>query len=155
MRALIQRVRQASVTIDATVHSQIGIGMLILLGIRSSDTDADAEYLAQRCADLRIFGDDQRKMNLSVTDVGGSALVVSQVTLYAETRKGNRPSLSDSASPGEAERLYNLFVKCLRDRLGEERVQTGVFRAMMDVGLINDGPVTMMVESKRNDGVVG
>lgn len=150
MRALIQRVKQASVTIDGGIHNHVGQGLLIFLAVRKGDTDEDAAYLAQRCADLRIFGDVRAKMNLSVKDIGGSALVVSQFTLYADTRKGNRPSFTDSAPPEEAERLYNLFVHQLRAHVGDGRVCTGTFGAMMDIGLINDGPVTVMIESKKN-----
>lgn len=148
MRALIQRVKHACVDIEGVMHNHIGRGILIFLGVRTGDTEKDAEYLARRCVDLRIFNDDEGKMNLSVKDVHGSALVVSQFTLYADTRKGNRPSFTDSAPPEVAERLYNSFVDHLRDQLGEGKVCTGKFRAMMDVGLVNDGPVTVMVESK-------
>lgn len=149
MRALIQRVKEAHVTISGKRHSEIGVGMLILLGIRQTDNDTDAEYLAQRCADLRIFSDANGKMNHSIKDICGSALVVSQVTLYADTRRGNRPSLTDSAPPAEAERLYEAFVGALRRQIGVDCVRTGVFRAMMDVGLINDGPVSVMLESRE------
>ena len=122
--------------------------MLIFLGVTHDDAPGDAEYLADRCAALRIFEDDQGKMNLSVSESGGSALVVSQFTLYADTRKGNRPSFVDAAPPEIAEQRYNEFVAALRGRLGGPGVQTGVFRAMMDVQLNNDGPVTIMLESK-------
>jgi len=152
MRALIQRVKHASVDIEGSPHNHIGRGIVIFLAVRKGDSEQDAEYLARRCADLRIFGDDEGKMNLSVKDIHGSALVISQFTLYADTRKGNRPSFTDSAQPGEAEHLYNLFVRHLREHLGEGKVCTGRFRAMMDVGLVNDGPVTVMVESKHEAG---
>ena len=148
MRALLQRVKQASVTIDGKLHNHIGPGLLVFLAVRKDDTESDAEYLARRCADLRIFSDEQGKMNHSVKEVHGSALVVSQFTLYADTTKGNRPGFTDSAPAAEGERLYDAFVRQLRNELGEGKVCTGVFRAMMDVGLINDGPVTVMVESK-------
>ncbi len=148
MRALIQRVRRASVVINGETHSSIGPGMLILLGMKQSDQETDAEYLAGRCAALRIFEDEEGKMNLGVKDVGGSALVVSQFTLYGDTRKGNRPSYSEAAPPERAESLYEHFVQVLRTSLGADKVATGVFRAMMDVELVNDGPVTVMVESK-------
>jgi len=151
MRALIQRVRRSSVTIDGKTHSSIEAGMLVLLGVKQGDQEADAEYLADRCAALRIFEDADGKMNLSVQDIHGSALVVSQFTLYGDTRKGNRPSYSEAAPPERAEELYEHFVGCLRRSLGESSVATGVFRAMMDVELVNDGPVTVMVESKRRD----
>lgn len=151
MRALIQRVRRCSVSIDGKVHSSIGPGMLILLGVKQGDQATDAEYLADRCAALRIFEDPQGKMNLSVQDVGGSAMVVSQFTLYGDTRKGNRPSYSEAAAPAEAEALYEHFARRMRLSLGDERIATGMFRAMMDVELVNDGPVTVMVESKTGN----
>jgi D-tyrosyl-tRNA(Tyr) deacylase len=121
---------------------------LILLGVSRSDTEADAAYLAGRCAAVRIFDDGQGKMNLSVKDVGGEAMVVSQFTLYGDTRKGNRPSYSDAAPPEVAEALYESFVRLLKAELGDSKVASGVFRAMMDVELVNDGPVTVLVESK-------
>jgi D-aminoacyl-tRNA deacylase len=148
MKALLQRVRRCSVTIDGVVHSSVGKGILILLGVKQGDSDADALYLAERCSALRIFEDPQGKMNLSVRDVEGAAMVVSQFTLYGDTTRGNRPSFSAAAPPETAEALYESFVKHLRTLLGDQRVATGVFRAMMDVELINDGPVTVMVESK-------
>jgi D-tyrosyl-tRNA(Tyr) deacylase len=123
--------------------------MLILLGVKQSDDEADAQYLADRCAALRIFDDEEGKMNLSVKDVGGEAMVVSQFTLYGDTRKGNRPSYSEAAPPELAERLYESFVRHLRASLGDAKVATGVFRAMMDVELVNDGPVTVAIESKN------
>ena len=151
MRALIQRVRRSSVTINGATHSSIGEGMLILVGVRQGDQETDSEYLADRCAALRIFEDSEGKMNLSVKDTAGSAMVVSQFTLYGDTRKGNRPSYSEAAHPERAQELYDHFVGCLRRSLGESKVATGVFRAMMDVELVNDGPVTVMIESKSHD----
>jgi D-tyrosyl-tRNA(Tyr) deacylase len=148
MKAIIQRVSSASVTISGTEHSRIGKGLLILLGIKTGDTEADARYVAEKCAALRIFEDAEEKMNLSVNDVGGAVLVVSQFTIYGDTRKGNRPSFVDAAPPKTAEPLYDLFVSHMRTLVGNERVGTGVFRAMMDVALVNDGPVTVIVESK-------
>lgn len=150
MRALIQRVKHASVDIDGAPHNHIGRGLLIFLAVRKGDEENEAEYLAQRCTDLRIFGDDEGKMNLSVKEVHGSALVISQFTLYADTRKGNRPSFTESAPPETAEKLYDLFVEHLRKQLGDAKVCTGKFRAMMDIGLVNDGPVTVLVESKNS-----
>jgi len=149
MRALIQRVRRCSVSLDGIPHSTVGRGMLILLGVKQSDNEADAQYLADRCAALRIFDDEEGKMNLSVKDVGGEAMVVSQFTLYGDTRKGNRPSYSEAAPPELAERLYESFVRHLRASMGHANVATGVFRAMMDVELVNDGPVTVAIESKN------
>ncbi len=148
MRALIQRVKEASVSVNGALHAKVGKGLLIFLGIKQGDTPADAAYLAQRCANLRIFGDEQGNMNLSVKEVGGSALVVSQFTLYADTRKGNRPGFTDAAPAGMAEPLYLDFAERLSFELGNSNVRTGVFRAMMDISLINDGPVTVMLESK-------
>lgn len=148
MRALVQRVRRCSVSIHGRIHSTIGMGMLILLGVKQGDADSDAAYLADRCAALRVFDDAEGKMNLSVRDVQGEIMVVSQFTLYGDTRRGNRPSYTDAAAPVEAERLYEVFVKALRDRLGQGKVQAGVFRAMMDVELVNNGPVTVLLESK-------
>jgi D-aminoacyl-tRNA deacylase len=148
MRALVQRVKQCSVTIEGKLNSSIGRGLLVLLGVKNGDTEVDAKYLAERCAALRIFDDEDGKMNLSVKDVHGETMVVSQFTLYGDTRKGNRPSYADAAPPDRAELLYDHFTARLRKLLGEQRVATGVFRAMMDVELINDGPVTLIVESK-------
>ncbi len=148
MRAVIQRVLSASVTIDRKLYSSIGNGLLILLGIKSGDGETEVKFLAEKCIGLRIFEDREEKMNLSVKDVNGSILVVSQFTLYGDARKGNRPSFVEAASPQLAEPLYEKFVSILRDSLGKEKVATGVFRAMMDVALVNDGPVTVIVESK-------
>lgn len=148
MKAIIQRVTRAQVTIDGTLHSAIGPGLLLLLGIKTGDTEKDAAYLAEKCASLRIFEDENEKMNLSLRDTGGSMLVISQFTLYGDTRKGNRPSFIEAAPPAEAEPLYNIFLDCCRTLLGAEKIQSGVFRAMMDVELVNSGPVTITVESK-------
>lgn len=158
MRILIQRVSRASVTVDDRVTGSIDRGVLVLLGVTHGDTEEDARYLAGRLARLRIFNDAEGKMNLSVDDVGGSALVVSQFTLHADTRKGNRPSYGDAAEPGLAERLYELFVAELSAMLGAKRIATGEFGAMMEVELVNDGPVTVTVKSKSeyaNDGTRG
>ncbi len=148
MRALIQRVTRCSVTIDGVVHSAIEEGMVVLLGVRSDDTSDAARALADRCIALRIFDDADGKMNRSLQDVGGAAMVVSQFTLYGDTRRGNRPSYSDAAPPELAERLYEEFVARMREVLGTERIRTGKFRAMMQVELVNDGPVTVTVESR-------
>ncbi len=148
MRAIIQRVSSASVNIDGRLHSSIGSGLLILLGIKSGDGEGEVMYLAEKCIGLRIFEDRDEKMNLSVKDINGSILVVSQFTLYGDTRKGNRPSFIEAAPPQIAEPLYEKFVSVLQDSLGKEKIATGVFREMMDVALVNDGPVTVIVESK-------
>ena len=147
MRAILQRVSSASVTVDGAVVGEIGAGLLVLLGVGQGDTEADAEYLADRVLGLRIFGDAAGKMNLSVVESGGGVLVVSQFTLYGDTRKGRRPSFDGAAAPDVARRLYELFVDVVRAR--GIRVETGVFQASMSVALVNEGPVTFVVESKR------
>ncbi|MBE0642785.1 MAG: D-tyrosyl-tRNA(Tyr) deacylase [Bacteroidetes bacterium] len=151
MRILIQRVSRARVTVGEAVPricGEIGPGLLVLCGVRHGDTDDDAVYLASRVARLRVFSDSEGKMNLSLLDTGGAALVVSQFTLHADTRKGNRPSYGHAAEPVLAERLYDRFVEELRTLLGSDRVGTGEFAAMMQVELVNDGPVTVTVKSK-------
>ena len=147
MRAIIQRVKEARVEVEGEVVGRIGEGVLVLLGAGKDDTEMDAEYLAEKITGLRIFEDAEGKMNLSVTDTGGGVLVVSQFTLYGDCRKGRRPSF-DKAAPSElAEELYELFVREIRER--GVNVETGKFRAMMDVHLVNWGPVTLMLDSKR------
>lgn len=146
MRALLQRVREARVEVAGAVTGSIGPGLLILLGVARDDSDAAATYLAAKVANLRIFSDAAGKMNRSVLDIAGGALVVSQFTLYGDTRKGRRPSFDQAAPPAEANRLYEAFVAELR-RLGVARVETGVFQADMQVQLINDGPVTILCDS--------
>ena len=141
MRALVQRVSEASVTADGTEISRIGPGLLVLLGVRRGDTEAEADRIAAKLLALRIFEDADGKMNLSVGDAGGEILCVSQFTLYGDTRKGNRPSFIDAASPEEAEPLYER----VRQALG---AQGGVFGARMAVALTNDGPVTLLVETQ-------
>ena len=148
MKALIQRVSRASVTIDGIVNGEIGRGLAVFLGVKQGDTKEDATHLASRIAALRIFNDSEGKMNLSVQDVGGNVLVISQFTLHADTRKGNRPSYTHAANPEIAEELYELFIHELGKILGEGRVATGIFRAMMNVELVNEGPVTIMIKSK-------
>ena len=144
---MIQRVRQASVTVDGAVSGAIGKGLLILLGVGEGDGEADARYLAEKTAGLRIFEDETGKMNLSVEEIGGGALVVSQFTLYGDVRRGRRPSFDGAAKPAEADRLYRYFCELLRAK-GLE-VQTGVFQAMMDVELLNEGPVTILLDSSK------
>ncbi len=148
MRALIQRVLNASVSIEGSVYSAIGNGFVVFLGVKDSDTPEDAVYLSGKCADLRIFEDESGKMNRSLNDIGGEMLVISQFTLHADTRRGNRPSFTKAAQPEIAERLYHQFIESVRERLGHDRVRTGSFRAMMDVELVNNGPVTIMLGSK-------
>lgn len=143
MKALIQRVTRGRVSIDGQVVGQTGPGYVVLVGVRPPDTVENARYLAQKTVALRVFADDQGKMNRSLTDIGGSVLVVSQFTLYADTRKGNRPSFIGAAPPDHARALYEEYVAALRRELGAERVATGVFGADMSVEIVNDGPVTI------------
>jgi D-tyrosyl-tRNA(Tyr) deacylase len=144
MRAVLQRVREASVTVDGEVVAEIGLGMVILLGVGPEDTMAIAETMADKVAYLRIFGDEEGKMNLSLLDVVGSAIVVSQFTLFADTSRGRRPSFVGAAKPDLAEPLVDAFSKMLIDR--GVPTQTGIFGAHMDVALVNDGPVTIVME---------
>lgn len=150
MRLLIQRVKAASVIIDETVHSKINHGLLIFLGIEDTDTEEDVEWLVKKVANLRIFSDDNGAMNLSVQDIDGECLVVSQFTLHAQTKKGNRPSFMRAARPEKAIPLYETFVIALEKALNKP-VSTGKFGAMMDVFLINDGPVTIWMDSKSKE----
>ncbi len=152
MRIVLQRVREAKVVIDGKDHASIGTGYVILLGIRQGDTAGDAIFLADKCSSLRVFEDGQGKMNLSLNDAGGSVLVVSQFTLYADAQRGNRPSFSLAARADVAQPLYDLFVERMQKTLGEVRVRTGIFGAMMQVHLVNDGPVTVLLESPGNAG---
>lgn len=146
MRALVQRVSEASVLVDGSVIGQIGKGLLVLLGIHQHDTDAQAEQLAKKVIQLRIFPDEKDKMNRSVKEISGGVLVVPQFTLYGDTRKGDRPSYSEAAPPDTARRLYEYFVSICRE--SGAIVETGVFQAHMSVRLVNDGPVTLMCYSK-------
>lgn len=150
MRVLIQRVKKASVTIEEKIHSEINQGLLILLGIENEDTQEDIDWLAGKITRLRIFSDENDAMNLSVTDVDGDCLVVSQFTLHASTKKGNRPSFIYAAKPEIAIPLYEKFVLQLENEINK-KVQTGSFGAMMDVELINDGPVTIWIDSKKRE----
>ena len=149
MRALVQRVKEGSVTIEGKPFSSIGCGYVILLGIRKGDCEEDVRFLADKCASLRVLEDKDGKMNLSLRDVGGSVLVVSQFTLYGDAQRKNRPSFSDAAPPAEAERLYEMFVQRMKTVLGANAVRTGVFGAMMLVNIVNDGPVTILIESNK------
>jgi D-tyrosyl-tRNA(Tyr) deacylase len=149
MRIVIQRVAQARVEVDATITGRIGAGLLLLLGVGKGDTRTDADYLLEKTLGLRIFPDHAGKMNLSLLETGGSLLVVSQFTLYGDVRKGRRPSFDLAAAPEEAERLYYYFVDAARAR--GVNVQTGIFQAMMDVHLVNNGPVTIICESPRKE----
>ena len=144
MRALVQRVKKGSVSIDGKVNGAIGQGLVILLGVTHTDTEKDADFVADKCVDLRIFEDENGKMNKSLEDIGGSILLISQFTLYAATRKGRRPSFDAAARPEVAEPLYEYFIQRLRSR--GIPVETGIFGADMQVEIHNDGPVTVMVE---------
>lgn len=147
MRAVVQRVSQARVRVDGKVTGEIGTGLLVLLGIAKSDDEAAAEQLAEKIAGLRLFNDEGGKMNLSLEEVSGGVLAISQFTLYGDCRKGRRPSFDRAAPAAQARDLYQKFIAALRRR--GTHVETGVFQAMMDVELINEGPVTVMVDTER------
>ena len=150
MRIVIQRVLEASVMVNQKITGKIGKGLLIFIGIEESDKPDEVSWLCGKIARLRIFNDNNKVMNLSVTDIDGEILVISQFTLHASTRKGNRPSYIRSARPEMAIPLYNSFVNQLEDITGKP-VKTGVFGAMMEVGLVNDGPVTIIIDSKNRE----
>ena len=148
MRVVIQRVSEASVTIDRKIYAAIGHGLMILVGFEDSDTEKSMDWLCAKIVNLRIFSDNEGKMNLSILDVGGEILAVSQFTLHASTRKGNRPSFIWAAAPPVSEPLYHTFVKRLGELLGKP-VATGIFGADMKVALVNDGPVTIMMDTEN------
>lgn len=150
MRVILQRVTSASVSINKQIKSEIGSGLLILLGVETSDTQDDILYLCRKIVALRIFNDEANKMNLSITDINGDILVISQFTLFAQSQKGNRPSYIRAARPEIAIPLYEAFVKTLSDTLGKP-VLTGEFGADMKVSLLNDGPVTIIIDSRQRD----
>ena len=150
MRALVQRVREARVTVGGHVTGAIGRGLLVLAGVGGSDTDEDRHWLARKIVQMRIFDDAEGVMNLSVGQAGGGILAVSQFTLYASTRKGNRPSWSNAAPPPIAQPAFDAFVQALAQELGSH-VATGVFGATMDVALVNDGPVTIWLDSRARE----
>ena len=147
MRAVVQRVSRAKVTVDEKVVGEIGKGLVVLLGIARDDTKVEAAYLVDKIAALRIFDDEEGKMNLSIKDVNGALLIVSQFTLYGDVRRGLRPSWIDAAPPEVAEPLYDFFVRQAGTSVDE--IATGSFRAMMQVELVNDGPVTILLDSKK------
>lgn len=150
MRVVIQRVTRASVTIDGTIHSAIGAGLLILAGFEEADTRADAEWICGKIVNLRIFNDETGVMNRSVTDIGGEILLVSQFTLFASTKKGNRPSYIRAAKPADANVKYEEMIELLSAAAGR-KVLTGSFGADMKVELLNDGPVTILIDSKEKE----
>lgn len=147
MRAVIQRVKSASVSVDGAITGQVGTGFLIYLGVQAGDTEADLAYITKKVLGLRVFSDADDKMNLSIKDVGGGALVVSQFTLLGDARRGTRPSFSDAAAPSLADELYTAFIAQLKD--AGITAECGVFGADMAVSSINDGPVTVLLDSRR------
>ncbi|MGH9946175.1 MAG: D-aminoacyl-tRNA deacylase [Pyrinomonadaceae bacterium] len=147
MRAVVQRVRSAKVTVENETSGKIGRGILLLLGVAVNDTEQDANYLVEKTLNLRIFEDENGKMNLSLLDIDGELLVVSQFTLFGDTRRGRRPSFIDAASPEKANELYEYFVSESRKHIS--KVETGRFQAMMEVELVNDGPVTILIDSTK------
>ena len=147
MRAVVQRVTEARVEVAGEPVGEIGAGLLVLLGVARDDTRDDADYLADKIVNLRVFDDDEGKMNRSLSESGGAVLVVSQFTLYGDVRRGRRPSYSDAAEPEEANQLYLYFVE--RVRSAAVKVETGIFQAMMKVSLTNDGPVTILLDSRK------
>ena len=155
MRAVVQRVKSASVQIlDEDYSAKIDKGLLILLGIKTDDNEDNVVFVADKCCNLRIFEDDDNKMNRSVKDVSGEILIISQFTLYGETAKGNRPSFVEAARPEEAIPLYKKFVSRIKKNIGEEKVREGIFGAMMDIESVNYGPVTVIVESKESKWII-
>jgi len=150
MKAVVQRVKSASVTIgEQNYYQEIDKGLLILLGIKTGDREEDAYFIADKCSNLRIFEDAEDKMNISIKDFQGGVLIISQFTLYGETAKGNRPNFTDAAKPNEAIPLYEKFVARVKENLGDDKVKEGIFGAMMDVQLVNYGPVTVIVEYNK------
>jgi D-tyrosyl-tRNA(Tyr) deacylase len=150
MKAVVQRVKSASVKIHEQKYSkEIGKGLLVLLGIKTGDNEEDVNFVADKCCNLRIFEDAEDKMNRSLKEVNGEMLIISQFTLYGETVKGNRPSFTNAAKPEKAIPLYEMFVSRVKENLSDEKVKVGIFGAMMDIQLINYGPVTVLVESKK------
>ncbi|MEA2206771.1 MAG: D-aminoacyl-tRNA deacylase [Blastocatellia bacterium] len=147
MRAVVQRVKRSSVSVNSQIVGEIGPGLLVLLGIARDDTKLDSAYVSDKIAALRIFDDEEGKMNLSLKETGGEVLIVSQFTLYGDVRRGLRPSWIEAAAPEVAEPLYDFFVRQMRSLV--EVVATGSFRAMMDVELVNDGPVTILLDSRK------
>jgi D-tyrosyl-tRNA(Tyr) deacylase len=147
MRAVVQRVTHAKVSVDNKIIGKIGKGLVVLLGIGTDETEKDITYLADKIMNLRVFEDENGKMNISLKDIGGELLIISQFTLYGDCRRGNRPSYSKAAPPEEAERIYNKFIEYCKQQ--DIRVETGKFQAEMLVEIHNDGPVTIMIDSNK------
>ncbi|MGI4019906.1 MAG: D-aminoacyl-tRNA deacylase [Janthinobacterium lividum] len=150
MRAVIQRVSEASVKVNGTITGEIETGFMILIGIEDADTEEDVSWLAQKIINMRIFGDENNLMNKALVDVNGNILLISQFTLFAQTKKGNRPSFIRAAKPEKAIPLYEMMIKTLENLLGKS-ISTGIFGADMKVSLINDGPVTIIMDTKDKD----
>jgi D-tyrosyl-tRNA(Tyr) deacylase len=150
MRAVIQRVSQASCTVDGEITGEIGLGFLVLLGIEEADTEDDLQWLAQKISNLRVFGDDNGLMNKALADIDGSILLISQFTLFAQTKKGNRPSFIRAARPEKAIPLYEKMINVLESLIGK-KIATGIFGADMKISLVNDGPVTIIMDTKDKD----
>jgi D-tyrosyl-tRNA(Tyr) deacylase len=150
MRAVIQRVTEASCKVDGNITGQIGNGFLVLLGIEDADTDEDLQWLAQKIIGLRVFGDENGLMNKALTDIGGNILLISQFTLFAQTKKGNRPSFIRAAKPDKAIPLYEKMISVL-EALSEKKIAAGIFGADMKISLLNDGPVTIIMDTKDKD----
>ena len=152
MRALVQRVSEGGVYIlKENYKAEIGKGIVILLGIKYDDSENDLIFVADKCTNLRIFEDENEKMNLSLKDINGEVLIISQFTLYGDAQKGNRPSFTEAARPEIAIPIYERFIERMKINLGEEKIKCGIFGTMMEVKIINDGPVTILVESKNQD----
>ncbi|TDO84450.1 D-tyrosyl-tRNA(Tyr) deacylase [Halanaerobium saccharolyticum] len=148
MRAVVQRVKSAKVEVESEITGEIDSGLLVFLGIGKEDTQNDADYLLEKIINLRIFEDEDEKLNLSALDLNKNLMLVSQFTLFGDCRQGRRPSFFKAAPPAEAEKIYNYFVE--EAKKSELKIETGQFQAMMDVSLVNDGPVTILVDSKKN-----
>ena len=150
MRAIIQRVTQASCTVDGNITGQIGLGFLVLIGIEDADTDEELQWLAQKITGLRVFGDENGLMNKALADIGGEILLISQFTLFAQTKKGNRPSFIRAAKPDKAIPMYEKMITVLETLTGK-KIATGIFGADMKISLLNDGPVTIIMDTKDKD----
>jgi len=149
MKVVVQRVTEGSVSVrEKNYETKIGKGLVVLLGIKTGDNEKDLTFLADKCCNLRIFEDENDKMNLSIKDEDGEMLIISQFTLYGDAQKGNRPGFTDAAKPDEAIPLYEKFIARVKENIGESKVKTGIFGAMMMVKIFNDGPVTIIIDSK-------